>query len=337
MRRFLVRLTIMASLVAFGLAAQQGPVTAPTANIPNAPVVEPPGSELYGGSQIGIGDILDIRVAEDPTIAGRYQVDQNGNLQMPLLKGAITAAGLSTFQLANKLRDELKEQDILREPSVTVFILRGMSQNVTVLGAVMKPGIYVVEQPTTLLDLISRAGGLQVNAGNQVTIASRADNSGATSQPPELARRVNLPALMSGSEPSANVLTKPGDVVTISTAPVVFVVGAVVKPGAFTVQNSKSEMTVLQAIAMAEGTQPTASLGHALIVRQSSSDSQRTEIPLDLTKVIRGKDSDQVLTANDILFVPQSGFKAGMRRAGDVAVTAAGQVASYGLGLRIGR
>jgi polysaccharide export outer membrane protein len=253
------------------------------------------------------------------------------------LKGDITAAGLSTFQLANKLRDELKKQELVREPSVVVFILRGMSENVTVLGAVVKPGIYVLEQPTTVLDLISRAGGLQPNAGNQLTISSRASENGSALQTAELTHRFNLPGLMSGDDPAANVMAKPGDVVTVSTAPVVFVVGAVMKPGAFTVQGSKSEMTVLQAIAMAEGTQPTASLGHAYIVRQSSSDADRKEIPLDLTKVIRGKDSDAVLAANDILFIPQSGFKAGSRRVADVAVTAAGQVASYGLGLRIGR
>jgi len=296
------------------------------------------GSDLYGGSSIGVGDILDIRVADEDALTGRYQVDQDGLVKMPLLKGNVHAAGLTTFELSKQLQGELKDQQILREPAVTVFIVRGMSQNATVLGAVAKPGIYPLEQPTTLLELFSRAGGLQANAGREVTITHKFDTAGSSeSTAASQTSTINLPALMSGKEQSLNVVAKPGDVITISTAPVVFVVGAVTRPGAFTVQGSKTEMTVLQAVAMAEGTVPTAKLGSAVIVRQSSADGPaREEIPIDLGRVYKGKDKDRVLLANDILFIPQSGFKAGMRRIADVAVQSAGQVAGYGMGIRIG-
>ena len=112
---------------------------------------------------------------------------------------------------------------------------------------------------------------------------------------------------MSGKDPSLNVVAKAGDVITVSTAPIVFVVGAVIHPGAFTVQGSKTDMTVLQAVAMAEGTLPTAKLGQAVIVRQASgNDAAREEIPIDLGRIYKKKDKDKVLLANDILFVPQS-------------------------------
>ena len=94
-------------------------------------------------------------------------------------------------------------------------------------------------------------------------------------------------------------------------------------------------MTVLRALALVEGTQPTASLGHTIIVRNSDNNTNREEIPLDLGKIIKGKQKDPVLLANDILFIPQSGFKQGMRKMGDVAVAAAGTAAGYGMGLRI--
>ena len=335
---FCARLLIVAVIAAVPLGAQQVPATTtPPGMRAPGPLTEMAGADIYGGYMIGIGDILDIRVADEDAITGRYQVDQDGDVQMPLLKGTISAAGLTTFQLAKQLQNELKVQDILREPSVTVFIARGLSHNATVLGAVARPGIYSLEQPTTLLDLLARAGGLQANAGNQLIITHRSEASGAQTPIPEAAKSIDLPALMSGKDPSANVFAKAGDVISVTTAPVVFVVGAVVRPGAFTVQGSKAEMTVLQAIAMAEGVQPTASLGRAVIVRQSSNEIDRQEIPIDLGRVIKGKEADRVLLANDILFVPQSGFKAGVRRVGDVAVQAAGQVAGYGLGIRIGR
>ncbi|MGH9817280.1 MAG: hypothetical protein ACRD6I_14500, partial [Candidatus Acidiferrales bacterium] len=103
------------------------------------------------------------------------------------------------------------------------------------------------------------------------------------------------------------------------------------------VSDSQGGMTVLQAVALAEGTTPVASLGKAVVVRQSSNDAERQEIAVKLDDVMEGKATDIVLQANDILFVPESGFKKGLRRITDVAVGMAQQVAGYGLGLRIGR
>ena len=95
---------------------------------------------IYGGYLIGVGDILNIHVNDEDSISGTYQVDQTGNVRVPLLTEPIPAAKSTTFDLANRLSDDLKKQDILREPAVTVLIVRGMTQNVSVLGAVMRPG-----------------------------------------------------------------------------------------------------------------------------------------------------------------------------------------------------
>jgi polysaccharide export outer membrane protein len=142
---------------------------------------------------------------------------------------------------------------------------------------------------------------------------------------------INLTNLMSAKDPAANMGIHAGDVITINTAPVVFVVGSVIRPGAFAVQDRRSEMTVLQAVAMAEGPTPVASLSKTIIIRQSSSTAERQEIPLDLKKIMHGKDKDQVLEANDILFVPQSGLKTGAKRLGDIGAQAAANVAGYAL------
>lgn len=301
---------------------------------------------IYGGYMIGVGDIIDVRVSNEESLTGRYQVDQSGEIHLPLLSQPIAAAGSTTFALAGKLRDELKKQDILKDPAVTVFIERGMSQNVTLLGAVARPGVYPVEKPTTVLEALSYAGGLQPNAGSTLTI-TRGDRpgipgssnaSGANAQPEEKTVVVDLNALATGKEPAANELVQAGDVITVSTAPIVFVVGAVMRPGAFTVSDSQGGgMTVLQAVALAEGATPVASLGKAVVVRQSSNDSERQEIAVKLDDVMEGKATDVVLQANDILFIPESGFKKGFRRITDVAVGMAQQAMGYGLGVRIGR
>jgi polysaccharide export outer membrane protein len=313
------------------------------------------GGEIYGGYMIGVGDILDIHVNDEERVSGRYQVDQDGKLSVPLLSGAIPAAGTTTFELSTRLREELKKQDILREPAVTVLIVRGMTQNVSVLGAVMRPGTYPIEKPTSIMDIISLAGGLAPNAGSTATVSHQGDshapavvnasvtsnNSSVTTNNATVTNNkdgilsINLTSLMASKDPAANVLVHPGDVITINTAPVVFVVGAVTRPGAFTVQDAKSRMTVLQAVAMAEGTTSLASLGKTIIVRQSSSDTERKEIPVDLKQVMRGKEKDEILEANDILFVPESGLNASLQKMGQIGTQAASQTLGYGMGLRI--
>ncbi|MBZ5641188.1 MAG: SLBB domain-containing protein [Acidobacteriia bacterium] len=299
----------------------------------------PPG--IYGGYMIGIGDILNIHVNDEDSISGTYQVDQTGNVRVPLLADPIPAAKSTTFEFANRLSTSLKQQDILREPAVTVLIVRGMTQNVSVLGAVMRPGSYPIEKPTTLVDVISLAGGLAPNAGKSATVTHHMDANGASNAiagakaSNGATTSVDLTRLTSVKDSADILQVQAGDVINVSTAPIVFVVGSVMRPGAFSVQDQKSQMTVMQAVAMAEGTTSTAALSRAIIIRQSSSDSQRQEIPIDLKKVMRGKGNDDILQANDILFVPQSGLKAGLHTMGQIGAQAAGQTVGYGLGLRI--
>lgn len=292
------------------------------------------GSKAFGGYLIGVGDIINIRIAEEEEVSGRYQVSETGGVQIPLLDKPVQAAGLTTFDFSNHVARELKQQQILKEPYVTVFIERGMTQNVTVVGPVARPGIYPIERPTRLLDVLSMSGGLLPNAGQTITITHPVTNPKSTPAADSnggAPSNVDVATLMSGENREANVFVRAGDQITVSGASIVYVVGAVIRPGAFAVQDPKNGLSVLRAIAMVEGTLPTASLGKTIIVRKSTSEAGREEIPIDLPKIMKGKAQDPILMANDILFIPHSGLKQGLRKMGDIATTAAG----YGLGLRI--
>jgi len=350
----LTRILVLASALAllmpgltWGQRVQGTPNLTPTPSSPQPPQPNP--SELYGGYIISPGDILNIHVADEDDITGIYQVTQDGKITLPLLSDPINAAGVTTFYLSNQISDQLLKQQILLHPAVTVFIAREMGQSVSVLGAVGRPGIITLEKPTTLVELISLAGGLNANAGPTLTISSKATSGSAISADaasPDAPQAktysiqsnvtsVNIADLMSGKNPGANVLIRPGDVVTVSLAPIVYVVGAVTMPGAFTVQDSHASMTVMKAIAMAQGPQPTAALSRAMIVRQSSDDASRQEITVDLKKIMTAKSTDQVLQENDILFVPQSAMKATLHQMATIATQAAATTAGYGLGLRL--
>lgn len=328
---FLVAFALMNCMTA---SAQVNSQNGGMVNIPNKSV-DNPIPDVYGGYQIGVGDVLDIHVSDEDDITGRYQVDQDGKVKVALLSQSIPAAGSTTFELADRLRDELKKEKILRDPSVTVLIIRGVTQNASVLGAVNRPGVYPIEKPSTLMDLISVAGGLAPNAGDSLTISHHSEAAGtmgpnATQKPIAVTiSSVNITELLSGKDPALNVSVQAGDVINVGTAAVVFVVGSVGRPGAFAVQDRSSQMTVLQALAMAQGPTSTAALNRTIIIRKSANDADRQEIRLDLKKVMRGKEKDQVLEANDILFVPQSGFKASTQRLAQMGAQAAVTAAAY--------
>ena len=343
-----IRRSLAVSVVlAFGVfcgseARAQRPVD--TLPPPNAPAQAPntAAPPTYDGYMVGVGDVLQIRVNNEDDVSGQYQVNPQGNIQLPLLSKPIHAAGQSTFELSGAVAEALKDGGILRQPEVTVFILRSMSHNVTILGEVSRPGVYPLEkQDTTLLEAISMSGGLLSTAGPTLTIAHHTDVGGTTkdptTEPATGYQTLDVHKLMTGGDPGLNVAVHEGDVITISRAPVVYIVGAVAKPGAFEVQDGRNGMTILQALALVGGTQSTAKLSKAVIVRQSDNGANRTPIPVNLSDVMRGKKHEPLLEANDILFVPQSGFKQGLQKTGQVAVQAASEVAGYGLGLRIGK
>src|SRR5215813_3694302 len=135
------------------------------------PVLDPTaGAHAYGGYLIGIGDIINIRISEEDDVSGRYQVTDTGDVHIPLLSKPVHAAGLTTFDFSNHLADELKQQQILKQPYVTVFIERRMTQNVSLVGPVHRPVIYPLEKPTRFMDIISLSAGLLPNSGSTIVI-----------------------------------------------------------------------------------------------------------------------------------------------------------------------
>jgi polysaccharide biosynthesis/export protein len=331
----------------------------------NAQLPPLPNAPRGGDLVLGPGDVLQIQVADEPDLNGRYLVSDSGQISVPMVPKPVRAEGLTTTQLSRSVAKALKDAEILQQPVVSVFVEEYHSHTITVVGAVVKPGLYPVETHTTVLEAISEAGGLLPNAGNQITIAkagsstavslqaraARPQTGGPESAPGASVRNASLktPAatgrdvehldfskLITGRDPSLNVEVKAGDVVSVGTAPVIYIVGAVVKPGAFAVENSSSKITVLQALALVQGMTPVASASHAVIVRNSGSEKDRKEIPVNIDKVKDGKKTDQYLEANDILFIPESGMKKSLHAIGDIATRAASEVAGYGLGIRLG-
>jgi polysaccharide export outer membrane protein len=299
-----------------------------------------PSEKAVSGDYIlGPGDIVTITVADSPELSGRYRVGENGQLNLPSISTPIRAWGLTAVEVAKRIAEALKASDLLRDPVVNVFLEEYHSRNVTVLGAVAKPSVYPLERPTTVLEVLSLAGGLIPQSGNTLTLVRNSSRpESATSAPTgDSTLTIDLAKLMQGKDPSLNLEVHPGDVISVSPAPVIYVVGAVTKPGGFVLQDPGSGVTVLQALAMAEGLKSVAARSRTLLVRRSAGLKERQEIPINLDKLMAGKIRDQYMEPNDILFVPESGSKKTAQAMARTAEQAAVGIATYGVGLRVGR
>jgi len=316
------------SFLAFAplLASQQKPNAAPSV---------PAGSETASlapaDDAISPDDLLDIVVFDVPEMSRSYRVRPSGSMVLPLVSEPIDAAGLTPDQLARVIRDRLKAAGLVSDPQVTVEVRESRLHSIAVSGAVKKPQLYPVFGTTTLLDVLAQAEGLADDAGGVALVtrgsmaAQTADGSAGSrnSVPSKPADpiAVDLKRLMQTSDSRLNVELYPGDRVTVERAGVVYVVGAVNRPGGFVLTSEHEPMTVLKALALAEDLKPTAIANKAMIIHpKSSAAGAQEESPVKLKDILAGRAPDRPLQADEILFVPDSTSQRALRRAAEAAV-----------------
>jgi polysaccharide export outer membrane protein len=165
--------------------------------------------------------------------------------------------------------------------------------------------------------------------GNNATASAAGTNdAGAVRGQQGDTLAINLRHLLNSRDPGLNVPIYAGDIVKVTRAGIVYVVGAVRKPGGFTVKGNE-QMSLLKAIALAEGLSSTSSKGHTRIIRTDEGSGKRSEIPVELGKILDGKAPDMNLQAADIVFVPNSTGKTVLFRSTDAIVNTASGVAIF--------
>src|SRR3989338_3292725 len=260
---------------------------------PSAQAQEAPPAETARDYVIGPGDLLSIVVYDAPDLSRDVRVSAKGFIQLPLLPEPIQADGRTPEELAEALAHEFQERQILRNPQVTVLVKEFKSRPVAVLGAVKRPQMVPVLGPMNLLQVLSAAEGLTDDAGNHIY----------------LTRGAGLREL-----PAA-----PGQV-TVPRAGIIYVVGAVNKPGGFLLRDRREQVSVLQAVALAENMTGTARPGDAIIIRRPPGTDKEETIEVDVGRIMARKGPDTFLQENDILFIPDSPIKKGLRRAAEAVI-----------------
>jgi len=306
--------------------------------------------------RIGPEDLVEITVFEAPELNRTARVSASGEISLPLI-GAVKAVGLAPRELEFVL-GELLRRTYMKDPHVGVFVRDMQSHPVSVFGAVHKPGVFQIRGTKTLLEVLSMAEGLADDAGDTVLVMRGAsfvdppaqgtalanapqETAGAeraggaevspaaevASATPLLAEssgqgsyEINLKMLLESGDPRYNIPVYPGDIVKVARAGIVYVVGEVKKPGGFVLESNEN-ISVLQALALAEGLEGTAAKSKTRIIRTNEDTKERTEIPLDLGRVLSGKESDPLLQPNDIVFVPNSAARSALYRGAETALS----------------
>jgi polysaccharide export outer membrane protein len=292
-------------------------------------------------SPIGSGDLLHIDVFDIPELTREMRVSESGDIGYPLIPGKIVAAGVTPFQLEEKIEQLLIENGLVTHPQVSVFVKEQVSQPISVVGAVAHPMVYQIIRPTTLLELLAQAGGIMDDAGGAVLItrsrqpgavlvsaktdaAPFVNDAGATAiDPPPDAQTITiqLQDLLDSGNSSFNVPVYGGDVVSIPRAGIVYVTGfGIVQPGGYVLQSHGEQITVLKAVALAHGLTGFAKADDAVILRRNPLTGKKDAIPVHIKQIENRKADDVAMMSNDILYIPDSAGRKALARGAEAAL-----------------
>jgi polysaccharide biosynthesis/export protein len=328
--RWLLALFVLIYLPGAALT-QDPPAAEPSVPLPSvkeSPYAQPPPPASNTPDYVVCpGDVLEIYVFEVPEISRSYRVSPDGFITLPLLPEPIAAAGLTPSQLSRVIAKRFRDAGLLANPQVTMSVKETRLHSVVIAGAVKSPQVYPVFGPTRLLPVLSQAGGLADDAGdiavvNRGEIGMRLAGAGsaqaARGQEGSVSSSlsVDVRKLLETGDENLDLLLYPGDRVTVQRAGIVYVIGAVARPGGYPLKDVQEEMTVLKVLALAGDLTSSAQRNKVVILRRKEqAPTGREEIAVDLKRIIAGRAPDRMLYDNDILLVPENGRLKAMRQA----------------------
>ncbi len=264
---------------------------------------------------IGPGDLLHVTVFDTPEMDQHTRVNDNGNLHLTV-GGDVHVGGLTASDAGRAIEAALLERKIMLHPQVLVSVEDFATQKVSILGDVHVPGAYAITTSRSVLDVLSLAGGLTQTANRNVIIQRRSTGE-------------KVPYYFSNDGNVAidtAVKVFPGDTVLVPKADMVYAIGNFHAPGAYTISDNESKLSVLELLANAGGAPPTADTFHARLIHRSGAGYTEEDVPL--YSMMRGKKPDIALHAGDILYVPFSYARNTILGASQI-IAAAGQASIY--------
>jgi len=241
---------------------------------------------------INSGDTLGIKISPAEELSKDVIVGDDGTIEFPLI-GTVSVKGITKNKLENILQKKLSKY--ITNPKVEIIIRYYSKKQITLLGEVIKPGIYQYKDGLHLFELITQIGGFTPNAGIKNIKVYRGQ------QENKKIIVVNLEDIIKNGDFSKDFLLNPGDVVEVPKLPKkISIIGAINSPGNY---DYTSNMHVLDAISIAGGPKFDSNLKSVKIFREYI--DKRKVIQINLAKIIDGKtEIDITIEPGDIIVVP---------------------------------
>ncbi len=234
--------------------------------------------------RLGAGDLVRVSVFGAPDLSAEVRVSESGNISYPLV-GQLSVAGRSPAQVEAMIGAHLVEGGFVRDPQVSLLVLEYRSQQVSVLGHVVKPGQYSLQSASTVLSLLAEAGGPINDEAADFATVMRKDGTKAT---------IDLAALFNG-DPKQNVPITGGATIYVPRAPQFYVYGEVQKPGMYRLERN---MTVSRAISAGGGLTARGSERRVVVKRRNAKGEEQ----------IFSVEGSDLLQADDVLLVKEGFF-----------------------------
>ncbi len=246
-----------------------------------------PFAQSRASYNIGPDDVLRISVYGYDDLKIETRVSADGQISFPLI-GDVKASGKSSMALEKAIARSLTEGGFIQDAQVNVTVLERVSQQVSVLGYVNKPGRYSLDSDSVIVDVIAMAGGIN-DLGSDKVVVTRSVNGKPQKQALDL--RVYLEAAAS----TMPFKMQQGDLVYVPKAAMFYIYGEVQRPGEYRIE---PDISVVKALSVGGGLTLRGS-ENRVVIRRKDNGGVLQEIDAQL--------SDDVLK-DDVIYVGERWF-----------------------------
>ncbi len=284
----MVRNTLLLMLIALlPIWPQASRAAGDSPTIPAGPATSLPNHRIVPN------DLLAIMIVDEPQFSRpSVRVDPDGTIAMPVLSDRLKVENLLPRELEAQVARQLKDQEILVHPMVTVSILEYATRQISVVGDVKSPQQISITQPITLLEALAKAGWTTAEAGAELQYSKSASDT---------PRLISIEQLQKNADSAINVTLTGGEIITVLDAPKIWVMGNVAHPQAVPITKT-NDATVLKVIAKVEGL--TQYYNKQAYIYRADATGKRQEIGIPLKDIMHRKADDVQLMVDDILLIP---------------------------------
>lgn len=255
--------------------------------------------------KVGGYDVLNITVYEEKDLSrDAVRVSADGYISFPLV-GRVHVDNLTTSEIEKAISRKLAEGKILLDAHVSVLVTDYKSKRYLVLGAVKTPGSFPLQAQERLLDGLSKAEGVVADKAGKKAMIVRTENPG-TPQERKIVITIDLQGLLKGRDQVSSIFLMDRDMIYIPVAENFYIIGQVKKPGSFMIPDK--EITLVEAISMAEGFTPIAARNRTRIIRVEGGVEKIIQVKVDAITEAGMKIQDVIIQPNDVIVVPESFF-----------------------------